>query len=72
MADEVLATLVAVLAGAVLAIATLAGAYLLRRIHDQADRILRLEIAMDRLLLVEADAVQRGRNRQRRLKGGGA
>jgi hypothetical protein len=64
--DAVLATLVGVLAAAVLAAATLAGAYLLRRIQELADRLLAVEIALDRLQLMEEDAKLRGRQRARR------
>ncbi|MCA1819072.1 MAG: hypothetical protein ABR562_08460 [Thermoplasmatota archaeon] len=65
MPDELLASLVAVLGGAVLAVATLAGAYLLRRIHEHGDRILRLELDVSRLRMVEEDALLRGRVRGR-------
>lgn len=66
MGDEILATMVGVLGGAILAGVTLAGAYLMRRVHELSDRILAMEIAVQRLRVLEQDFLASGRGRARR------
>lgn len=60
MADELLVAWTTVLGGTVLATAATAIGYLLRRLHELRDRILRLETHLERLALIEEMVIGQG------------